>query len=56
VLGKCDGHALETEFCGAIFDFIEDWYKPRRRHSAPDYLSPIAYEKRERSSVGSRKR
>ncbi len=33
----------------AIFDFIEGWYNPRRRHSALDYLSPIAYEKRELS-------
>jgi putative transposase len=31
----------------AIFDFIEGWYNPRRRHSSLDYLSPIAYEKRE---------
>jgi putative transposase len=35
----------------AIFDFIEGWYNPRRRHSALDYLSPIAYEKRELSLV-----
>ena len=25
----------------AIFDFIEGWYNPRRRHSAIDYCSPI---------------
>ena len=31
----------------AIFDYLEGWYNPRRRHSALDYLSPIAYEKRE---------
>jgi putative transposase len=31
----------------AIFDFIEGRYNPRRRHSSLDYLSPIAYEKRE---------
>lgn len=35
----------------AIFDFIEGWYNPRRRHSSLDYLSPIAYEKRELSPV-----
>src|SRR5262249_42707507 len=29
----------------AIFDFIEGWYNPRRRHSALEYLSPLAYEK-----------
>ena len=30
----------------AIFDFIEGFYNPHRRHSALDYLSPINYEKR----------
>ena len=28
----------------AIFDFIEGWYNPHRRHSALDYHSPIEYE------------
>jgi putative transposase len=28
----------------AIFEFIEGWYNPHRRHSALDYLSPIDYE------------
>jgi putative transposase len=28
----------------AVFDFIEGWYNPRRRHSALDYLSPIVFE------------
>ena len=28
----------------AVFDFIEGWYNPRRRHSALDYESPIAFE------------
>jgi putative transposase len=27
----------------ALFDFIEGWYNPRRRHSALGYLSPIRY-------------
>jgi transposase InsO family protein len=26
-------------------DFIEDWYNPRRRHSALGYKSPMNYEK-----------
>ena len=30
----------------AIFDFIEGWYNPRRRHSAIDYCSPIEFERR----------
>ena len=29
----------------AIFDFIEGWYNPRRRHSALDYRSPMIYER-----------
>jgi hypothetical protein len=34
----------QTEARMAVFDFIEDWYNPHRRHSALDYLSPINYE------------
>lgn len=30
----------------AVFDFIEGWYNPRRRHSSLDYLSPMVYERR----------
>ena len=29
----------------AVFDFIEGWYNPRRRHSALDYLSPMVFER-----------
>ncbi len=29
----------------AIFEFIEAWYNPRRRHSAIGYLSPMDYER-----------
>jgi putative transposase len=29
----------------AVFDFIEGWYNPRRRHSALDYRSPMVYER-----------
>jgi putative transposase len=28
----------------AVFDFIEGWYNPHRRHSALAYLSPFTYE------------
>jgi putative transposase len=28
----------------AIFDYIEAWYNPRRRHSSLGYLSPAAFE------------
>jgi putative transposase len=30
----------------AVFEFIEGWYTPHRRHSALDYLSPLNYERR----------
>jgi len=30
----------------AVFDYIEGFYNPRRRHSALDYCSPIDYERR----------
>jgi hypothetical protein len=29
----------------AVFEFIEGWYNPHRRHSALDYLSPINFER-----------
>ena len=30
----------------AVFEFIEGFYNPRRRHSALDYDSPMGYERR----------
>ncbi len=30
----------------AVFEYIEGWYNPRRRHSALAYLSPIEFEGR----------
>jgi len=30
----------------AVFNFIEAWYNPHRRHSALGYLSPNNYERR----------
>lgn len=29
----------------AVFQFIEGWYNPHRRHSALNYMSPMQYEK-----------
>jgi putative transposase len=41
-----DRHRFRTrhEAQLAIFDFIEDWYNPHRRHSALGYRSPIRFE------------
>ena len=33
-----------TELANAIFDWIETWYNPKRRHSYCQMLSPIDYE------------
>jgi putative transposase len=30
----------------AVFDFIEGWYNPRRRHSSLGYESPLTFERR----------
>ena len=30
----------------AVFDFIEGWYNPHRRHSSLDCVSPMNYELR----------
>jgi putative transposase len=37
--------ATQVEARLAVFDFIEGWYNPHRRHSALAYLSPLAYER-----------
>jgi len=29
----------------AVFDFIDGWYNPRRRHSALDYLAAMMFER-----------
>lgn len=38
--------ATKAEARMAIFEFIEGWYNPGRRHSALGYLSPIDYERK----------
>jgi len=30
----------------AIFEYIECWYNPKRRHSSLGYLSPAEYERK----------
>ena len=41
-----DEHRWDTrdQLANAIFDWIECWYNPRRRHSYCQMLSPIDYE------------
>jgi putative transposase len=39
----------------AIFDFIEGWYNPHRRHSALDYESPMTYEQHHAADAQNRK-
>ena len=34
-----------NELASAIFEWIEAWYNPRRRHTSIDYLSPVDYER-----------
>ena len=43
-----DRHRFPTqaEARMAVFEFIEGWYNPRRRHSSIGYLSPINYERK----------
>jgi putative transposase len=35
----------------AVFDFIEAWYNPYRRHSTLGHLSPLNYERRHASAA-----
>jgi len=41
----------QAEARAAIFEFIEGFYNPRRRHSGIDYLSPIDYERRHHAMI-----
>jgi putative transposase len=42
-----DRHRFRTQVEArlAVFDFIEGWYNPRRRHSALHYRSPMIFER-----------
>ena len=48
-----DRHRFQTqaEARMAVFDFIEGFYNPRRRHSSLGNLSPINYERRRTTST-----
>ena len=49
-----DRHRFRTQVEArlAVFDFIEGWYNPRRRHSALEYRSPMTFERTH--SIGDR--
>jgi putative transposase len=42
----CRKFATKAEASMAVFEFIEGWYNPGRRHSALGYLTPINHERR----------
>jgi putative transposase len=39
----------------AIFDFLEGWYNPQRRHSSIGYVSPAVFEQRAEDALESRR-
>ena len=41
----------QTEARRTVFEFIEGFYNPRRRHSSIGYLSPIDYERRHHAAA-----
>ena len=43
---QVDMNVVATEARMAVFDFIEAWYNPHRRHSALGHMSPLNYERR----------
>ena len=43
--------ATRAEARMAVFEFIEGWYNPHRRHSALAYQSPMAYEEKHQLEV-----
>ena len=40
----------QSEARMAVFEFLEGWYNPHRRHSALGYLSPAEFERRRQAA------
>ena len=51
LLDRCIFHT-HAEAERAIFEFIEGWYNPHRRHSSLGYLSPANYERSHTTLTG----
>jgi len=43
--------ATRAELARAIFEWIEGWYNPRRRHTSIGDLSPLEYERRRQATA-----
>jgi hypothetical protein len=41
----------QAEARSAVFEFVEGFYNPRRRHSSIGYLSPVDYERRHHATA-----
>ena len=50
LLDRCRFKTQPEARC-AVFEFIEGFYNPRRRHSSIGYLSPIDYERRHQAAA-----
>jgi hypothetical protein len=48
---RCQRFPTQADTRLAVFDFIEGWYNPRRRHSALDYLSPMIFERTHETTI-----
>ena len=44
-IGNCVLTRCHAEARMAIFEYIEGWYNPHRRHSGLGYLSPLNFER-----------
>lgn len=43
---NCKVYSTRDEACADVFDYVERFYSPRRRHSKLGYLSPMKFETR----------